>query len=300
VLDLFRIFADVLFPVFGIAAIGFVAARRWRIPYEALSTIAYRILTPAFIFRILSDPAGFDGPIAKMMATSLGTVVVVWALMTLRLRRQSGERRTLDAMASTFGNVGNLGFPIVLFGLGERSLAPASIHFLSVTIGAFVIGVSMAARLRSGTVGDAIKRVALTPAIAVTPFALVASRAEWAPPEALARLIGLLADAMIPVMLLTLGMQLASAHFTRDIGRLGTIAVAKLVIAPFVFLALAAAVGLEGIARDSGLLLAAMPTAVLVGLISLEFDLESEVASAAILATSLAAIPTLALVLRVL
>ena len=296
-LDLFRIFADVLFPVFGIAAIGFVAARRWRIPYEALSTIAYRILTPAFIFRILSDPAGFDGPIAKMMATSLGTVVVVWALMTLRLRRQSGERRTLDAMASTFGNVGNLGFPIVLFGLGERSLAPASIHFLSVTIGAFVIGVSMAARLRSGTVGDAIKRVALTPAIAVTPFALVASRAEWAPPEALARLIGLLADAMIPVMLLTLGIQLASSRLAAGWRRLGFITVAKLVVSPTVFLAVAALIGLEGVAHDSGFVLAAMPTAVLVGLIGLEFDLETEVASAAILVTSVVAMGTLSVVL---
>jgi predicted permease len=71
-----------------------------------------------------------------------------------------------------------------------------------------------------------------------------------------------------------------------------------LVVVPFVFLALAALDGLEGIARESGLLVAAMPTAVLVGLISLQFDLESEVASAAILATSRAAIPPLALVLR--
>ena len=59
-------------------------------------------------------------------------------------------------------------------------------------------------------------------------------------------------------------------------------------------------IGLEGLARDAGIVQAAMPTAVLVGLISIEFDLETEVASAAILLTSALAIGTLSVVLALL
>lgn len=298
-LELPSIFVDVLLPVFGIAAVGVMTARRWGVSYQPLSTIAYRVLTPAFIFDVLSDPAAAEGPVIRMVGASLGTVLVLWVVLGVFLRGKPGERRVLDSMASTFGNVGNLGFPIVLFGLGDEALASATIHFLAITIGVFTLGVAAAARLRSGSLGDALKRVALTPAIAVAPIALVAGNAGWEFPTAVDRFVGLLAAAMIPVMLLTLGMQLAGAHFTRDAARLVGIGLTKLVVKPAVFVGMAALFGLTGTARDTGVLLAAMPTAVLVGLISLEFDLETEVASAAILATSLVALVSLAVLLRI-
>ncbi len=296
--ELLRIFVDVLVPVAIVVAAGFAAARWWGLDHRPTGTLAYWLLAPAFIFRLLADPAAFAGPVGGMLGASLLTVAVLWVVMFLLLRQAPAERRVLDSMAASFGNVGNLGFPIVLFALGSEALTAAAIHFLAITIGVFVLGVSAAARLRSGSPAQAVLRVATTPAIAVAPVAFLFAGFEWELPTFADRSVDLMADAMIPVMLLTLGMQLASSRLMRGVRRIGLIGVAKLVLAPLIYLPLAAFFGLSGDFRDTGLLLAAMPTAVLVGLISVEFELETEVATGAILATSLAAFPTLGLLIR--
>ena len=300
VVELLRIFVDVLVPVALVVLAGYAAARRWGLDHRPLGTLAYWLLAPAFIFRLLSDPSAFDGPVLAMLASSFSTVLIGWIGMRVFLFRATPDRRVIDTMASTFGNVGNLGFPIVLFALGEAALAPAAIHFLAVTVGSFVMGVSASARLRSRGISQAAVRVVTTPAIAAAPLAFLVAGLDLSVPTVAARSIGLLADAMIPVMLLTLGMQLASSSLSAGWSRIGLITAMKLVVAPLVFVLVASALGLEGMFFDSGLLLAAMPSAVLVGLISVEFDLETEVATAAILATSLLSFPTLALIIRLL
>jgi len=298
--ELLEIFVDVLIPVALVVGAGFLAARKWGLDHRPMGTLAYWLLAPAFIFRLLADPSAFEGPVAAMLGASFLTVVIVWGLMQVLLRSAPAERRVLDSMAATFGNVGNLGFPIVLFALGETALGPAAIHFLAVTIGVFVLGVTASARLRSGSPLKALTRVITTPAIAVAPVAFLFAGFDWELPVFGQRAVGLLADAMIPVMLLTLGIQLASSQLTTGLGRIGTIGLAKLVIGPLVYLPLALLFGLTGDVRDSGLLLAAMPTAVLVGLISIEFDLETEVATAAILVTSLVSFATIGVVISLL
>jgi predicted permease len=295
--ELLRIFIDVLLPVFGVAGAGYAAARIAKLDHRALGTLAYWLLAPAFIFSVLSDPAALDGPVIQMLASSFVSVSIVWIIVWMVLRREPGERRVIDAMSSAMGNVGNLGFPVVLFALGDAALAAAAVHFLAVTTCMFGFGVTASARLRSGNALTALRRVVTTPAILAVPAAFIMAASESSLPTAPDRFIGLLADAMIPVMLLTLGIQLSSSRLAAGWRRLGFITVSKLIISPLVFLAVAAVIGLDGVARDAGLVLAAMPTAVLVGLIGLEFDLETEVASAAILITSILSMGSLSVVL---
>ncbi len=298
--QLIRIFIDVLVPVFGVAGAGFVAAKLVSLDHKPMGTLAYWLLVPAFIFRTLSDPAALDGPVVGMLASTVVTIAIVWAGFSLLLRNQPGERRVIDTMSASLGNVGNLGFPIVLFALGEAALPSAVIHFLATTVCIFGFGVAASSRLRSGHALVALKRVATTPAIVVMPFGFLMAATEWTLPTAPGRLVGLLADAMIPVMLLTLGMQLASSHIVVGLGRLSQLAMGKLVLMPLVFLGVATVVGLDGFALEAGLLLSAMPTAVLVALIGIEFDLQAEVASASILFTSIVSLATLSVLLALL
>ena len=295
--ELVRIFIDVLLPVFGVAGAGYAAARIAKLDHRPLATLAYWLLAPAFIFSVLSDPTALNGPVVQMMASSGVTVSIVWIFVWVSLRRQPGDRRVIDALSSSMGNVGNLGFPVVLFALGEAALTAAAIHFLAVTSCIFGFGVTAGSRLRSGNSLIALRRVFTTPAILAVPAAFIMAATESTLPTAADRFIGLLSDAMIPVMLLTLGIQLASTRVAAGWRRLSFITTAKLVLSPLVFLAVAFLFRLEGVPRDSGLVLAAMPTAVLVGLVGLEFDLETEVASAAILVTSVVAMGSLSVLL---
>ena len=290
---LIEIFVDVLGPVAAIVGLGFFAGKKWDLDVPTISTLAFRVLGPAFMFRLFLDSSLSNQPVAAMVSASIGSILVVWVGMRLVFR--SGLE---DRMAATFGNVGNLGFPIVLFALGEQALPSAGIHFLSVTVVALFMGIASAARQRAGGIFGAVRRVLSTPIVVAAPIAGLVRWSSLDVPLSATRAIGLLADAMIPVMLVVLGMQLAGASRRFHLGRLSRVTVIKLLVVPAVYLAIAQIVGLTGIERDSGLLLAAMPTAVLVGLVSMEFDLETEAVTASILVTSLVSVLSLGALIR--
>jgi predicted permease len=95
---------------------------------------------------------------------------------------------------------------------------------------------------------------------------------EISVPVAAMRPIGLLSDAALPMMILVLGMQLERAKVAE---RLRVVAVAvglSLVVAPIVALGLTSFLGLSGAARQSGVILASMPVAVLTTILAVEFN----------------------------
>lgn len=291
--QLIGIFVDVLGPVAAIVGIGFFAGKKWAMDVPTISTLALRVLGPAFMFRLFLDASLTNQPIVAMVSSSVGAILVVWFGMRLVFRSQLEDR-----MAATFGNVGNLGFPIVLFALGEQALPSAGIHFLSVTVVALFMGIASAAQQRSGGIVAAVKRVLTTPIVVAAPLAGLVRWIGFDLPLSATRAVELLADAMIPVMLVVLGMQLAGASHSFQLGRLTKVTAIKLLLVPAAYLAIAQLVGLTGLERDSGLLLAAMPTAVLVGLVSMEFDLETEAVTASILVTSVISMLTLGVLIR--
>jgi predicted permease len=86
------------------------------------------------------------------------------------------------------------------------------------------------------------------------------------------RPIGLLSDAALPLMIIVLGMQLERA---RKAERPSLVAMAvglSLIAAPFLALWLTWLLDLTGSARQAGVLLASMPSAVVTTILALEFD----------------------------
>jgi len=112
----------------------------------------------------------------------------------------------------------------------------------------------------------------------------------------LARPVGLVAGALIPVMLLTLGIQLgrmARPHVSFDIARALAI---KLVIAPMLAAGAAVLVGLSGVPAGVLVLQFAMPPAVFTSIVALEYDLEPDLVTTTVLVGTLASVLTLPIV----
>ena len=128
-------------------------------------------------------------------------------------------------------------------------------------------------------------------------LAVVMNVADWSFPTLVDRSVGLLGGALIPVMLLTLGMQLAQSTSLRPDVDLGIVTVAKLAVVPLVAAALGSVVGLDG--DDFGVLViqSAMPPAVFCAVVALEFDMEPERVTRTVLGTTLLALVTLPFVL---
>ncbi|MEZ4712632.1 MAG: AEC family transporter [Caldilineaceae bacterium] len=298
--QLFTIFLNILAPVFTLVLIGYIIGPRLQIEARSISRIAYFLLAPAFLFNVIRQ-AEIDLGLALRVAGYILVVTLVTALVGFvlaRIQRAPTELTAAYVLVAAFGNVGNFGFPIIQFKYGDAALSWASIYFLILSTTGFVIGVSAASWARGRGMGSVLA-VFKTPAIVAAIPAFLANGFAIPLPLFVERVVVLLAGALIPIMLLTLGIQLAGIgriQISRHVVMAGLV---KLLIGPTLALLLAAPFALDGLARGTGVLQAAMPTAVLAMLIALEHDLMPNFVTTVVLFSTVISALTLTVVLAI-
>jgi predicted permease len=302
ILELSAIFVNILLPVFCLVGVGAAAGPRLQLEARTLSKLSYYVLVPAFIFDIFSR-AEIDPALALRMAGFIVAVTLVGVTVSYVLARLLGAGPELVAayiLVAAFGNVGNFGLPVIRFKLGDEALVAASVYFLIANTFGFIVGVMAATWRKDSSRWRAVWAAFTTPGvIAVLPAFLV----NWLGIPVhlfVERSIGLMAEALIPVMLLTLGIQLAAMGRPRIGRHVVAVSAVRLLVGPLVAALLATLFGLTGIARDAGIIQASMPAAVLTTLIALEHDLLPDFITTVVLFSTLASAVTLTLVLGLL
>jgi len=296
--ELFSVFINVIMPVFGIVLLGYLLGGRLQLQAQTLTRVAYYVFVPAFIFQAISTAEVALSAALKMLVFIMMTHLLAASAAggIARLLGRSREVIAAFMMIAVFGNVGNYGLAVIRFRLGEVAIAPATIYFVAVTITAFVVCVGAAGWARGGSKG-AISGLIRTPALWAVVPALVVSNYDVAVPLMFSRMIGLLAGAMIPVMLFALGLQLLeqkSVSFTIDVAIASS---ARLLLAPALACLVAIPFGLSHIEYASGVLQAAMPTAILVAIISKENNIVPAFVTSVVLFSTLASLVTLTIIM---
>lgn len=295
------IFLNVLAPVFLLVLLGYAAGPRLQLEARTLSRFAYFILTPAFIFNILSKTR-IEVGLATRMTLFIVTVYSCSALIGLVVALIQGHRGPLLAayvMIAVFGNVGNFGLPIIQFAQGPEALGVATIYFLGNLVLAFIVCV-IAANISRGIQLSMVTSVFKTPALLALPPALLANWVQLEVPQVVSRPMELLAAALIPTMLVVLGVQLAGAgrlRINRDVLLSSSV---RLISGPVLAFLLVTPFGLTGMERDVAILQASMPTAVLVSIIAIENDVVPNFVTTTVLFSNLASIISLTIVLSIL
>jgi malate permease and related proteins len=267
------VFVSDIVPIFLIAGVGYLLASKLQANLKTLAHVAFYALAPCFAFRMLST-SKMTGPEAGRIALLAILVMVVMGLLAriaaipFRLSRAELSGFLLVAM---FSNGGNYGLPVVLFAFGNDALAPATVYFVTSSILTYTAGVFLAASGQR-SVSRAILGISRTPAIYGVGVAALVLVTGISVPVVLTRPIQLLADGAIPVMILVLGMQLQRATKPERPRVVAAAVALSLVAAPFVALGLTWLLGLTGYARQAGVVLASMPTAVITTILALEFD----------------------------
>jgi len=231
--DLLPIFVDILLPVFALVGIGLVVGGRMGLDPAPLAKVAYYVLAPAFLVDLLREP-DIETAVVIQMAVVMVVTTAILSLLGLvagRLFRWGYSITAATVLVAVFGNVGNFGIPIVTFAFGEEALPLAGVSFLIINFAAFMIGVT-AATWRTSSPGRALVRAITTPTVAVSPIALVLNVNDIGLPLFADRAIGLMADAMIGVMLVTLGVQLAGMERPRPTTGVWVASGLRLVAAP--------------------------------------------------------------------
>jgi predicted permease len=296
---------DVLLPIFLVAAIAALAQPRLRLDVRTLSRVGFYLFAPCLVFDALvsSDVSGRE--FMQIAAVLLLTTLILWVLgqAAARLLRLQGPTQAAFLAAILLMNGGNYGLPVTLFAFGEAGLARATLFF---TVNALItssFGVYLTARGRASA-GSALRRVARVPLVYAAAVGLIFNLASVPLPEPLLKAVGLLGQAAVPAMLLVLGLKLAetfqSERSTLQWPALGVVAATRLLLAPALAWVLAAGIGLNGLARDVVTLESAMPTAVMTTILATEFESDPPFAALCVLVTTLASLPTVAILLNLL
>jgi malate permease and related proteins len=296
--ELLGIALNVLVPVFVLVALGYIVGPRLQLEVRTLSRLAYFVLTPAFVFNVLSRTR-IEANLAGRM---IGFITVVYlltilaAFVTARLLRRSAPMTAAYVMIAAFGNVGNFGLPIIQFAEGPDALGAATVYFLANLVLAFVVCVT-AANFSRGLSLSMAGQVFRTPALLALAPAILVNWSAITLPAVVLRPLELLSNAMIPVMLIVLGTQLAAAGVPKLSADLLISSAIRLVGGATLAFALAGWFALPELERNVGILQASMPTAVLVSIIAMENKLLPEFVTMTVLFSNVISIVPLAIVL---
>jgi malate permease and related proteins len=278
-----ELFLNNLLPVFVVAGAGYLLGKVTSIEPRSLSQATFFIFGPCLVFSLITGSQMEGADIARMIGFTVFIILLVGGLTWLVGKAIKLERRLLMAviLATMFMNAGNYGLSVNLFAFGEEALAHASLFFVTSAVMSYTVGVVIA------SMGSAsLKRSFLTlfklPVVYALILGVLTMVLGWNLPQPLERTVNLVGAASIPVMLVLLGLQVGRLEWFANYPALGLANGMRLVIAPALAILFSGIFGLEGPARQAGILEAGMPTAVLAVILSTEFDLEPSFMTSAV------------------
>lgn len=266
-MSVFATFAFIL----ALLAIGRVLSWRRIVPDNAadsLNLVVLFVCLPAAVL-LYAPKLTFERELLGLVAIPWIVLLASSVLVTIvaRISRMPRDAKACLLVQIPLGNTSFIGYAVVPVLAGAGALRYAVVYD---QIGTFLILVTwglMAIALYSGgerpTALAVLRRVVTFPPFLALVAALTVVPAEL--PVAVERSLHLLADALLPIVVLALGMQLRLRVPRRHLLPLTIGLFAKLVLMPLLALALAALFGLTGEVRAVAVYLTAMPPMVTSG-----------------------------------
>ncbi|HYO84899.1 MAG TPA: AEC family transporter [Dermatophilaceae bacterium] len=288
----------VILPVVIVAAVGALLARRFRLDQDTVGKISLYGFTPALAYTSLVKTTVSLGDGLALAGAYLAATALTGALAAAAATGLDRPSRRGVIAATVLGNNGNFGLPIALLALGAAGLDQAVILFVVSLVVMFTVGPALLGSHR-GPVG-ALVSVLRLPVTWAMVAAVVVRITGTQLPSGLSTGIDLLAAAAIPLVLVSLGIQLGSAgriHWTRAVL---TATVARVAVLPVLSLGVGAAMGLRGLPLQSLLLAQSMPTAVNAFMLAREYGTDTDNVAGVVALSTVISLGTIAFVVSIL
>ena len=297
---MFQALGTVLFPVILVAGLGALLSSRLPIDQATISRITLYLLSPALVLNTVLTTPVRAAEALQLGAAYLGVLVLCVGLGWLcGVGRPRPEQRSLAASVGIW-NSGNMGLPIALFAFGKAGFDRATLLFLMSFIGMYVVGPLLYGGAAVKGLGGLLRTLFRLPAITVALVALAWRLLHLPVPAGVSRGVELLSQATLPMVLLSLGLQLGAGGWPRLHGRLWLATAARLLGGPLIALGVGTLVGLQHGALAVLVLSAGMPTAVNALLLGREYGGDTETVAGVVLLSTLASVVTIAVVVTLL
>lgn len=294
------IFINVVLPAFLVFLVGYILMKQLQLDLTSFSKVTFYCLLPVLVFRTLYEADIKD---------TIGVIFLFEILLTFTLvgfvklvvwwRKDSAKRESALILSSVFMNAGNYGAPIIFFAFGEVGFQLAITFWVIQSVFMSTIGVYFAAKNESGFF-ESVKSVFKLPAIYAAILGLLSGYFDLNYPLALTRPVELLANATIPILMLTLGMQLAKVKLNANWQPISLSLAIRLGVSPILAWGIAHLMSIEGLLLKVLILQAAMPAAVQTTLLSIQYDREPEIVSSVTLMGTILSTVTITALLYIL
>lgn len=292
-------FLEIIFPVISIIAIGYLLNKF--IPdldLRTLSRITMYVLTPTLIFTSLLQ--------TKVTPEDTGVMFIFTIFLTLGiylisfffgkiLNLAKADQNGLH-LATIFLNAGNYGIPVALFAFGTAGMEREIIMLVFQNLLVSTLGIYLATSSHHNWRDALLKVFQLPPFYAVTA-AFIIRLLQIQLPEIALKPLSLLGSGAVPVLLLTLGIQLSRTKPGKNLKFISVATFIRLIVSPLLAFAIVKLMGVSGLTAKIMILASATPSAVSATLYAIEFNASPEKVSAVTLTTTILSTLTMTILL---
>lgn len=278
---------NTVLPVALVVFSGYLMGKRIPMDLTTLSRLTLYLLVPALIFdamyRAEYSREGLWGLTLGFALTYLLLFLAITGMA--RLLGLSPEAAKSLLVCSLFPNSGNMGLSLVYFALGEEGLRRAVVYFILSSVLMFGLGPAF---IRGGGLKEGLLFTLRLPLFYALLLGLLLKTLGVSLPFRLDEGLRLMGQAAIPVLLLTLGMQMSQTRF--QVGAFeGVASSLRLLVAPLLAYGVGFILGLPRLEHQVLVLQSATPVAVNAFLLTREFGGEAlRVARSVVVSTFLA------------
>lgn len=278
---------NTVLPVALVVFSGYLLGKRIPMDLTTLSRLTLYLLVPALIFDAMYRAEySREGLVGLALGFTLTYLLLFLAITGMaRLLGLSPEAAKSLLVCSLFPNSGNMGLSLVYFALGEEGLRRAVVYFILSSVVMFGLGPAF---IRGGGLKEGLLFTLRLPLFYALLLGLLLKALGVSLPFRLDEGLRLMGQAAIPVLLLTLGMQMSQTRF--QVGAFeGVASSLRLLMAPLLAYGVGFILGLPRLEQQVLVLQSATPVAVNAFLLTREFGGEAlRVARSVVVSTFLA------------
>lgn len=286
-----QLLIDIILPVVLCVCVGYGWVRfGWPFELKFASALVRNIAAPCLIVSSLANlnisPAAFTEMALATACALVGFSLFGWAILKL-----SGHSVRVFLGPLTFANTGNMGLPVSLFAFGQAGLSLAAIIFCINALFQF----SFSPFIASGKFS--FREMLRTPLIYAVLIVIILIAFQLQLPVFVTKTLTLLGNITIGLMLITLGVSLASFKVS-SIGLSLYMAILRLALGLGAGIGVSYLFGFDDIKRGVFILVCSMPSAVFTYLIAEHYTDNSEDVAGVIVVSTLLSFIVLPIILR--
>jgi malonate transporter len=308
--DLIGLF-NLLAPFFGLIGLGFFCGKFVKQPESGLAWMQFFLIyvaLPCLFFRLIADkPLDQLANWSFIAATTFSTACIFFLSLVVGWRYAKNlPQAVMQGVAGSYSNIGYMGPPLILSAMGTAASAPVVLIFVFDSLFLFsvvplLMSVAGVEKLNlTATIRRIIWRVATHPFNVATAIGIAASYLHLQVPAPIDQMITWLSGSAAPCALFLLGVTVAMRPLRVVPGEVPLLVFIKLILHPLlVWIVLSAAGDFGQTWTYAAIVMAALPPALNIFVISTQYNVGVERASACVLIGTLASMLTLTAALYV-